>query len=101
MRLYFWVRMRRVFGKSPARHTWYAACGTDAETTGRFDDSVTRVSFVDRNMLESASAAAERHKTTIHVQACRLGFNDIMIVSISGREYEIFEKSLNDCEVIA
>jgi len=41
-KIFVWYRMTRVLECVPC-HSFFASCGTDAETLGRFDDSVTDV----------------------------------------------------------
>ena len=44
--MYFWYKLSRVTGKlSGTCHDFFASTGTDAETLGRFEDSVTRFGY--------------------------------------------------------
>jgi hypothetical protein len=96
MKLYFWCQLRRVTGKSDKPHQWYATVGTDAETTGRFDDSITYVGYDTLKGNQSESSLASRFKHCQISYGHSIGFDHCLIVSITEKEYENYKRELSD-----
>ena len=87
--MYFWWKIGRVADKSPS-HQFFASTGTDAETTGRFTDSVTRVGFSTVYGHQSKHEVFEKYQQQVIADAQSLGFDNVQVVSITRREYDAF-----------
>lgn len=89
--MYFWWKIGRVADKVPC-HKFFASTGTDAETTGRFTDSVTRVGFSTVYDYQSKHAVFERYQQQVISDARALGYDNVQVVSITRREFETFNR---------
>ena len=98
MKLYFWCRLTRVTGKADKPHKWYATVGTDAETTGRFDDSITYVGFATARGNQCQAVVASKWKNEQIRYGESIGFDHCMIVAISEKEYEVFTRELSEVQ---
>ena len=98
MTLYFWCQLKRVTGRSDKPHTWYASVGTDAETTGRFDDSITYVGFATAWENQSQTLVARKWKNDQIRYGKSIGFNHCLIVEIDEKEYQVFARKLSEVE---
>jgi len=88
-RIYFWMQFSRVFGKA-GPHKFFACTGTDAETTGRFCDSVTRVGFATVFPGQTTAEVFELYKSEVMRDAEQAGFTNNKIVTIRRRDYQAF-----------
>jgi len=98
MKLYFWCRLRRVTGIADKPHKWYAAVGTDAETTGRFDDSITYVGFATASGGQCQAVAASTWKNEQIRYGESIGFDHCLIVAITEKEYQIWTREISGVE---
>jgi len=98
MKLYFWCRLRRVTGIADKPHKWYATVGTDAETTGRFDDSITYVGFATDSGGQCQAVVASMWKHAQMRYGESIGFDHCFIVAITEKEYEIWTRELGEVE---
>lgn len=87
--VYFWMHFTRVTGKA-GNHKFYASTGTDSETLGRFDASVTRVGYTIVNYGEKSEDAFQRYKTFALAGAEAMGYTNNQIVAIRRSEYKAF-----------
>lgn len=96
MKLYFWCRITRCTGPSPKCHRFYAACGSDAETTGRFDDSVVFVGYATCFHGQRREEVAQAYIDDINRHARANGFNvKPWVIEIQEKEYRYYERRQN------
>ena len=86
--MYFWYKLTRVTQKVDVGHKFFASTGTDAETVGRFDDSLTRIGYATVFTGQSASEVFEMYKTQLDHDREQMGYNAMQLVSIGKREYD-------------
>ena len=98
MKLYFRCQLRRVTGKADKPHEWYAAVGTEAETTGRFDDSITFVGFAKAWGNQSHSMVASKWKNEQIRYGESIGFDHCLVVAITEEEYGFWTRQLSEVE---
>lgn len=91
--LYFWYKLTRVSQRFDGKHSFFATTGTDAETTGRFDDSVTRIGYATIYPGQTASQVFELYKSQLDDDCNKLGFNGLQLVLIGKREYDSFRRT--------
>ena len=96
MKLYFWCQLRRVTGEADMPHKWYAAVGTDAETSGRFDDSITYVGFATAWGNQSHAAVASKWKNEQICYGASIGFDDCLLVAITEKQYQHWTRQLSE-----
>ena len=92
MRLYFWVRLTRVTGRCDVPHKWHATTGTDAETIGRFDDSISYVGFTTVWPHQSELQVAAKYREEQIRHGRDIGFDQALIVQINARDYEVLTR---------
>lgn len=92
MRLYFWVRLTRVTGRCDVPHKWHATTGTDAETIGRFDDSISYVGFTTVWPHQSELQVAAKYREEQIQHGRNMGFDQALIVQINARDYEVLTR---------
>jgi hypothetical protein len=90
--MYFWYKLTRVTSKDCPRHKFFASTGTDAETGGRFDDSITRIGYATIFPGQTSDQVFELYKDQIDSDCKQLGYNAMQLVSISKREYDSFRR---------
>ena len=98
MKLYFWVRLTRVTGRCDVPHKWHATTGTDAETLGRFDDSITYAGFTTVWPHQSELQVAAKYREEQIQHGLNNGFNQALIVAINAREYEALTRDRMEVE---
>ena len=98
MKLYFWVRLTRVTGRCDAPHKWHATTGTDAETLGRFDDSITYVGFTTVWPHQSELQVAAKYRDEQIQHGLNIGFNQALIVAINAQDYEALTRQRMEVE---
>jgi hypothetical protein len=87
--IYFWYKLSRVTGKVAGKcHKFFASTGTDAETLGRFEDSVTRIGYTTVYPGQTTQHVFEMYKDQIQAEAIHLGFESLIVTSIGKREYD-------------
>ena len=87
--VYFWYKLSRVTGKIAGPcHSFFASVGTDAETVGRFGDSITRVGYATVYPGQTAVQVFEMYKAQLDADCRSLGFNGMIVTSIGKREYD-------------
>lgn len=86
--IYFWYKLTRVTQKVGVSHKFFASTGTDAETVGRFDDSITRIGYATIFAGQHASDVFEMYKTQLDHDREEMGYNAMQLVSIGKREYD-------------
>ena len=92
MRLYFWVRLTRVTGRCDVPHKWHATPGTDAETIGRFDDSISYVGFTTVWPHQSELQVAAKYREDQIRHGRNIGFDQSLIVQINETDYEVLTR---------
>jgi len=95
--IYFWYKLSRVTSKAAPCHKFFASTGTDAETLGRFEDSVTRIGYATVWPGQTTQQVFELYKDQIQAEGIHLGFDSLLVTSIGKREYD----SLNGAELKA
>ena len=98
MKLYFWVRLTRVTGRCDVPHKWHATTGTDAETIGRFDDSITYVGFTTVWPHQSELQVAAKYREEQIQHGLNIGFNQALIVAINAQDYEALTRQRMEVE---
>ena len=98
MKLYFWVRLTRVTGRCDVPHKWHATTGTDAETLGRFDDSITYVGFTTVWPHQSELQVAAKYRDEQIQHGLNIGFNQALIVAINAQDYEALTRQRMEVE---
>ena len=98
MKLYFWVRLTRVTGRCDAPHKWHATTGTDAETLGRFDDSITYVGFTTVWPHQSELQVAAKYRDEQIQHGLNIGFEQALIVAINAQDYEVLTRDRMEVE---
>lgn len=98
MKLYFWCKLTRVTGKVDKPHKWHATVGTDAEVTGRFDDSITFVGFATAWGNQSHTMVASKWKNEQIRYGESIGFDHCLIVAITEIEYQHWTRQLSEVE---
>lgn len=93
--MYFWYKLTRVTQKVGVSHKFFASTGTDAETVGRFDDSVTRIGYAIVWPGQTTQQVFELYKDQLQEDGIRLGFGSLIVTPIGKREYD----SLNGAEL--
>jgi hypothetical protein len=97
-RMHFWIRLTRVTDKAPG-HKFFACTGTDAETTGRFCESLVRVGFATVYDGQKQQQVFDLYKDAVVNEANEQGFSNVLVTQIGKREYDAFFKSeLRDVE---
>jgi len=92
--IYFWYKLSRSGQQLKGKcHSFFACTGTDAETTGRFDDSVTRIGYATIYPGQTSAQVFELYKSQLDDDCDRLGFNGLQLVSIGKREYDSFMRT--------
>jgi hypothetical protein len=91
--LYFWMKFSRATGRS-APHSFYASCGTDAETTGWFNESITKIGFCTVAYGQTSAEAFARYKNEVFCDAESMGFNNNLVIKITRKEYVSFARSI-------
>jgi len=92
--IYFWYKLSRVSGKlSGKSHSFFACTGTDAETLGRFEDSVTRIGYATVYPGQTTQQVFELYKDQLQVDGVRLGFESLVVTSIGKREYDSLQRA--------
>jgi len=96
MKIYFWAKMTRVTGQAPKDHRWYASCGTDAETTGRFCESVEWADYAIYKSECHKRIVADAFIADVHRHAKDNGFNTKpWVIEIQEKEYRYYERRRN------
>ena len=98
MKLYFWVRLTRVTGRCDVPHKWHATTGTDAETLGRFDDSITYVGFTTVWPHQSELQVAAKYRDEQIQHGLNIGFEQALIVAINAQDYEVLTRDRMEVE---
>ena len=87
--IYFWYKLSRVTGKLTGKcHKFFASTGTDAETLGRFEDSVTSLGYATVYEGQTGQQVFELYKDQLSDDCERLGFDSMQLVAIGKREYD-------------
>lgn len=86
--MYFWYKLTRVTQKVDVGHKFFASTGTDAETVGRFDDSITRIGYATVFPGQHSKDVFEMYRAQLESDCKQLGFNSITLTSIGKREYD-------------
>ena len=98
MKLYFWVRLTRVTGRCDVPHKWHATTGTDAETLGRFDDSITYAGFTTVWPHQSELQVAAKYRDEQIQHGLNIGFEQALIVAINAQDYEVLTRDRMEVE---
>ena len=92
--IYFWYKLARVSGKIVGKsHSFFASTGTDAETLGRFEDSVTRIGYATVYPGQTTQQVFELYKDQLQEDGTRLGFESLIVTSIGKREYDSLRRA--------
>lgn len=87
--IYFWYKLSRVTSKLSGQcHNFFASTGTDAETLGRFEDSVTRIGYATVYPGQTTQQVFELYKDQLQADCMQLGFESLIVTSIGKREYD-------------
>ena len=92
--MYFWYKLSRVTGKLSGKcHDFFASTGTDAETLGRFEDSVTRIGYATIYDGQTGQQVFELYKDQLSVECNELGFDSLIVTAIGKREYDALNRT--------
>ena len=91
--IYFWYKLSRVTSKLSGKcHDFFASTGTDAETLGRFEDSVTRFGYATVWPGQTTQQVFELCKDQLQAECTSLGFESPIVTSIGNREYDALRR---------
>lgn len=91
--IYFWYKLSRVTSKLSGKcHDFFASTGTDAETLGRFEDSVTRFGYATVWSGQTTQQVFELCKDQLQAECTSLGFESPIVTSIGKREYDALRR---------
>jgi len=91
--IYFWYKLSRVTGRLSGKcHKFFATTGTDAETLGRFEDSVTRIGYATVYDGQKSQEVFELYKDQLAADCLTLGFDSMIVTMIGKREYDALSK---------
>ena len=91
--IYFWYKLSRVTSKLSGKcHDFFASTGTDAETLGRFEDSVTRFGYATVWPGQTTQQVFELYKDQLQAECTSLGFESLIVTSIGKREYDALRR---------
>jgi hypothetical protein len=85
--IYFWYKLTRI-GDKVSNHKFFACTGTDAETIGRFDDSITRIGYATIYPGQTSHEVFGLYQEQLLDDCQRLGFQSLIVVAIGKREYD-------------
>lgn len=92
--IYFWYKLSRVTSKITSKcHKFFASTGTDAETLGRFEDSVTRIGYATIYDGQTGQQVFELYKEQLQADCIRLGFESLIVTSIGKRQYDALNRT--------